>query len=406
MPVKTEVHEFDKVLVQHFIERELRRGGQVYLVHNRVETIGRLEHLVRELVPAARAAVVHGQMNKRLLEESMMRFVQGEVDVLIATTIIESGLDIPNANTLIVDSAHMIGLADLHQLRGRVGRGRHRAHALFLLPGRRTVSEIAEKRLRTIEEHSGLGAGFRIALKDLEIRGAGNILGSEQSGYIADVGYELYCRLLENAVRELRKEKVTDATDTYVDLDVGARFAEGYGGDTALRLGFYRRIAGARDRAELDALQDEIADRCGPMPDEARLLFDVGRLRILGQDHGIGRFSLETGRRAADRVLRRGAGVAVPEKAPGPFASPSDGRAGGGRGAGRSAHAPRRAEGVSRKVGLTDRPGRLSPCESCFRSCFSRARFPPRRTAAVPRRGATTTIATDSRSRSTPRCSR
>jgi transcription-repair coupling factor (superfamily II helicase) len=295
MPVKTEVHEFQKPLVRQFIERELRRGGQVYLVHNRVETIPRLDKLVAELVPAARRAVIHGQMNKKLLEDSMLKFVRGDVDVLIATTIIESGLDIPNANTLIVNNAQNIGLADLHQLRGRVGRGRHRAHALFLLPERRVVSDIAEKRLRTIEEHSGLGAGFRIALKDLEIRGAGNILGSEQSGYIADVGYELYCRLLENAVREIRQEKVTDATDTFVDLDVGARFPDGYGGDTALRLGFYRRIAGARDRSELDALQEEIEDRCGPMPDEAKLLFAVGRLRILGQDHGIARFSMETG---------------------------------------------------------------------------------------------------------------
>ncbi|MHC4937550.1 MAG: transcription-repair coupling factor [Planctomycetota bacterium] len=295
MPVKTEVHEFSKPVVRNAIERELRRGGQVYLVHNRVETIRRLDKLVTELVPSATKAVVHGQMNKRALEQSMMAFVQGRIDVLIATTIIESGLDIPNANTLIVDSAHMIGLADLHQLRGRVGRGTHRAHAIFLLPGRRIVSEVAEKRLRTIEEHSGLGAGFRIALKDLEIRGAGNILGSEQSGYIADVGYELYCRLLENAVKELRKEKVTDATDTFVDLEVGARFPDGYGGDTALRLGFYRRIAGARDAEELEAMATEIADRCGPLPEEARLLFDVARLRIIGQDHGIGRFSLETG---------------------------------------------------------------------------------------------------------------
>jgi len=296
MPVKTEVHNFDDKLVRNAIERELRRGGQVYVVHNRVESIGMIDRKITELVPAARRAVVHGQMNKRALEESMLSFVRGEIDVLIATTIIESGLDIPNANTLIVDRADMIGLADLHQLRGRVGRGTHRAHALFLLPrGQRVVSEVAEKRLRTIEEHSGLGAGFRIALKDLEIRGAGNILGSEQSGYIADVGYELYCRLLENAVRELRHEQVVHATDTFVDLDVGARFPDGYGGDTALRLGFYRRIASVASLDALDEVETEVADRCGPLPTEARLLFDVARLRILGQARGIGRFSLETG---------------------------------------------------------------------------------------------------------------
>lgn len=296
MPVKTEVNHFDDKLVREAIERELRRGGQVYVVHNRVESIGLLDKKIGHLVPAARRAIVHGQMNKRALEESMLQFVRAEVDVLIATTIIESGLDIPNANTLIVDRADMIGLADLHQLRGRVGRGTHRAHALFLLPkGQRVVSEVAEKRLRTIEEHSGLGAGFRIALKDLEIRGAGNILGSEQSGYIADVGYELYCRMLENAVRELRNEQVVHATDTFVDLDVGARFPDTYGGDNALRLGFYRRIAATSTRATLDSIEAEIVDRCGALPDAARLLFDVARLRILGQETGIGRFSLETG---------------------------------------------------------------------------------------------------------------
>ena len=226
----------------------------------------------------------------------MLAFVAGEIDVLIATTIIESGLDIPNANTLIVDRAGIIGLADLHQLRGRVGRGRHRAHALFLLPPEHIrMPEIAEKRLRTIEEHSGLGAGFRIALKDLEIRGAGNILGAEQSGYIADVGYELYCRLLEDAVKELRRERVTAPTDTFVDLNVDAGLPADYAGDEALRLGFYRRIASASSTDTLEALREELRDRCGPLPPPAERLFDAARLRILGQEHGIARFAMETG---------------------------------------------------------------------------------------------------------------
>jgi len=216
--------------------------------------------------------------------------------VLVTTTIIESGLDIPNANTLIVDRADMIGLADLHQLRGRVGRGTHRAHAIFLLPkGERMVTEVAEKRLRTIEEHSGLGAGFRIALKDLEIRGAGNVLGSEQSGYIADVGYELYCRLLEDAVKELRNEKVTVPTDTFIDLDLEAFFPDEYAGDRALKLGFYRRIAAASSPDALAEMRAEIVDRCGPLPPPAELLFEIARLRVIGQDHGIARFALETG---------------------------------------------------------------------------------------------------------------
>jgi transcription-repair coupling factor (superfamily II helicase) len=296
MPVQTEVAHFDPGRVRDYLLRELRRGGQVFLVHNRIETIHMLDRLVAQLVPQARRAVVHGRMPRKSLEESMLAFVRGEIDVLVATTIIESGLDIPNANTLVVDRADMIGLADLHQLRGRVGRGMHRAHALFLLPPEGVVvNEVSEKRLRTIEEHSGLGAGFRIALKDLELRGAGNILGSEQSGYIADVGYELYCRLLEDAVKELRRERVAAPTDTYVDINVEAYLPDAYAGDGALKLGFYRRIAAAMSEDSLDALREEIVDRCGPLPESAERLFDVARLRIIGQDHGIGRFAMETG---------------------------------------------------------------------------------------------------------------
>ncbi len=296
MPVETQVHAFDEKLVAQYLHRELRRGGQVFFVHNRVQTIYRIERLVSSLVPSARRVVAHGRMGRKDLEDSMVRFAGGDADVLIATTIIESGLDIPNANTLIVDSAQMIGLADLHQLRGRVGRGSHKAYALFMLPpGHKSVGEVAEKRLRTIEEHSGLGAGFRIALKDLEIRGAGNILGGEQSGYIADVGYELYCRLLEDSVRELRNEKVTVPTDTFVDLRVDAALPEDYCGDRALKLGFYRKIAGARTTTDIEELEAELKDRFGPIPSPTQRLFDVARLRVVGQDYGIGRFAMETG---------------------------------------------------------------------------------------------------------------
>ena len=294
MPVHTEVRPFDEASVRDALLRELRRGGQVFFVHNRIESIHRIDQIVARLVPSARRAVVHGRMPKHELEESMVAFVRGDLDVLVATTIIESGLDIPNANTLIVDRADQIGLADLHQLRGRVGRGAHKAHALFLLPmGEKVVPEVAEKRLRTIEEHSGLGAGFRIALKDLEIRGAGNILGAEQSGYIADVGYELYCKLLEDAVKELKNEKVVEATDSYVDLAVDAYLPADYAGDEALRLGLYRRVAASSDRETLEALAEELVDRCGPLPAPATLLFDVARLRVIGQDHGIQRFALD-----------------------------------------------------------------------------------------------------------------
>jgi len=296
MPVATEVVPFDEKVVRDAIERELRRGGQVFFVHNRIETIHRIDRLVATLVPSARRAVVHGRMPHHDLEDSMLAFVRGEVDVLIATTIVESGLDIPNANTLIVDLADRIGLADLHQLRGRVGRGRHKAYALFLQPmEQRVATEDAEKRLRAIEEHSELGAGFRIALKDLEIRGAGNILGAEQSGHIAEVGYELYCRLLEDAVKELRNEKVVEATDTFVELEVPAYLPDDYMGDPALKLGFYRRIAAAADEASVAAVAKELEDRCGALPPPARTLLDVSRLRVIGQDHGISRFALEKG---------------------------------------------------------------------------------------------------------------
>jgi transcription-repair coupling factor (superfamily II helicase) len=296
MPVQTEVGAFDERKIKEYLVRELRRGGQVFFVHNRIETIHRSDRLVASLVPHARRAVVHGRLPRQELEEAMLGFVSGEIDILVTTTIIESGLDIPNANTLVVDRADHIGLADLHQLRGRVGRGSHRAHALFLLPPEyKLVSEIAERRLRTIEEHSGLGAGFRIALKDLELRGAGNILGAEQSGYIADVGYELYCRLLEDAVKELRRERVTAPTDTFIDLSLEARFPDAYAGDRALKLGFYRRIAAATSPDALATLREEIEDRCGPLPGPAALLFDIARLRVIGQDHGVARFAMEKG---------------------------------------------------------------------------------------------------------------
>jgi transcription-repair coupling factor (superfamily II helicase) len=205
--VKTEIVVFDEDIIKAAIQKEMRRKGQVFFLHNRVEDIHRIAKIVKDLVPQARVEVGHGQMAPRELEEIMMRFLEGKVDVLVATTIVESGIDIPNANTIIINNAHYFGLADLHQLRGRVGRLDIQAYAYFIIPDRRVLSTEAQARIDAIEKFSGLGAGFNIAFEDLQIRGAGNILGKEQSGYISSIGFDLYCRLLKQSVEYLKQHK-------------------------------------------------------------------------------------------------------------------------------------------------------------------------------------------------------
>ncbi|MCU0725356.1 MAG: transcription-repair coupling factor [Planctomycetes bacterium] len=278
--IHTEVHEYDERAIRGWILREMNRGGQVFFVHNRVETIGRLAHRLGALVPEARIATVHGQMAERDLSTRMLAFIRGEVDVLLTTTIIESGLDIPNANTIIIDRADLLGLAELHQLRGRVGRYRHRAFCHLLLPPHR-VPTVAERRIRAVEEFQELGAGFRIAMRDLEIRGAGNILGPQQSGHIAAVGYELYCELLEEAVKELKKLPVERRTDPFIELDVGARLPADYVPDERQRIEVYRKLSRSRSEDDLDAAVVEAEDRFGPLPEEAKPLVLLARLRIL-----------------------------------------------------------------------------------------------------------------------------
>src|SRR5262249_34276853 len=220
LAIETRIVRFDPQLIRHAILRELNREGQIYFVHNRVHDIENVAHQLRKIVPEAKLAIVHGQMSERELEKGMLKFVRREVDVLLATTIIESGLDIPNANTMFINEADNYGLADLHQLRGRVGRYRNRAYCYLLLAGAKEVTPQAAKRLKAMEEFTSLGAGFKIALRDLEIRGAGNILGTEQSGLIAAVGYELYCQLLENAVRLLKHEPARTPTEVNIDLPI------------------------------------------------------------------------------------------------------------------------------------------------------------------------------------------
>ncbi len=283
LPIKTLVARFDKGLIREALLRELDRGGQVFFVHNRIESIYSVGEIIKGLVPEARIAVAHGRMREDALDDVVSRFVEGEYDVLLCTSIIESGLDIPSANTIVVDRADRFGLADLYQLRGRVGRSGVRAFAYLLVPGEDALTETARKRLRALGELTGLGAGFRLALHDLEIRGAGNLLGPEQSGQIAAVGFELYTRLLEEAVRGLKGEQVEEEVDPAIDLKVSAFIPEDYVPDTAHRLGVYKRLAGARSAAELFDLADELADRYGAMPEPARRLLEVMELKILAR---------------------------------------------------------------------------------------------------------------------------
>ena len=287
LAIRTSVLPFDRRRIREAILHELARGGQVFFVHNRVHNIEQVAAALRLLVPEARIAVGHGQMPEHLLERRMAAFLDREVDVLVATTIIESGLDIPNANTIIINEADTFGLADLHQLRGRVGRYRHRAYAYFLLPRQRLITGPARRRLKAIQDYAQLGAGFRIALRDLEIRGAGNILGPQQSGHIAAVGYELYRQLLEGAIRRARGEPEPRTSDCYVDLRLPAYFPPGYLPTDAEKMALYRRLSQAHTLEDLEEVRGELRDRFGPLPREARLLLARHALRLQAAEIGI-----------------------------------------------------------------------------------------------------------------------
>ena len=293
LAIHTRLVRFDPHRIRQAILHEMARDGQVFFVHNRVETIAGVAERLSELIPEAIVVVGHGQMAERELAEVMRDFVEGGADVLACTTIIESGLDIPNVNTIIIDRADMFGLAELHQLRGRVGRYKHRAYAHLLLPTDRPVTPVAEKRLKAIEEFAELGAGFRIAMRDLEIRGAGNILGSQQSGHLAAVGYDMYCRLLERAVRELKNEPLQEPTDVSIAVGLDAFLPDGFVSDPAQRIDLYRRIHRMQDTLELDALREEIRDRFGPLPQEAENLLAEARLRQLAQQVGVSAISTQ-----------------------------------------------------------------------------------------------------------------
>lgn len=287
LPVLTYVGPYEDRQVAAAIRRELIRDGQVFFVHNRVASIDRAAARVRDLVPEARVAVAHGQMNEHELERIVVQFWEGEIDVLVCTTIVENGIDIANANTLIVDRADTLGLSQLHQLRGRVGRGRERGYAYFCYPAEQPLSETAYERLSTIAQYNDLGAGMQIAMKDLEIRGAGNLLGGEQSGHIAEVGFDLYVRMVGEALAAHRGEAEGDRVETRVELPVDAHIPHDYIGEERLRLEAYRRLADAHDDAAIDGVAEELLDRYGSLPAPVERLLAVARFRARAQAAGL-----------------------------------------------------------------------------------------------------------------------
>jgi transcription-repair coupling factor (superfamily II helicase) len=286
-PVLTFVGPYDEKQIAAAIRRELLRDGQTFFVHNRVSSISRVAARIAELVPEARVAVAHGQMNEHVLEKVMGDFVDRNFDVLVSTTIVESGLDIPNANTLIVDRADAYGLPQLHQLRGRVGRARERGYCYFTFPPEKPLTETAHERLATIQQHSGTGAGMYVALKDLEIRGAGNLLGGEQSGHIAGVGFDLYVRMIGEAVSELRGQGPAERPEVRIELPVDAHIPHDYVPGERLRLEAYTRIAAIDSADDITAVRDELTDRYGPPPQPVINLLAVARLRAMARRAGL-----------------------------------------------------------------------------------------------------------------------
>jgi len=298
LPITTEIHPYEDGIVREAILRELDRGGQVYVVHNRVETIERAARRIRNIVPEAKVAVAHGQMPEERLEQVMMDFLGGRFDVLVCTTIVEIGLDIPRVNTILVEDAHTMGLSQLYQLRGRVGRSDRQAFCLLLYPRGVSLTDEARQRLQAMQEFVELGSGFKLAMRDLEIRGAGNLLGPEQHGHLAAVGFELYSRLLDEAIRELRGQMVEETPDATIDLGADAFLPEPYVPDEGQRMAMYRKMAAVRTPDEAAEVAAEVTDRYGPPPPAATNLLQIVRLRALARAAGVTSISREK-----DRIL-------------------------------------------------------------------------------------------------------
>ena len=296
LAVETRIARWDGDLIRSAVMRELNRGGQVYFVHNRVFDIEKVADRLQQIVPEARLVIGHGQMSPEQLESAMVKFVNGKADILLATTIIESGLDIPTANTMFIDQAEMYGLADLHQLRGRVGRDRYRAYCYLLVSENKSLTGPAARRLKAIEEFSELGAGFKISMRDLEIRGAGNILGTEQSGHISTVGYELYCQLLENTVRQLKAMPPKENPHVNLDLPVTAYLPGTYIPPGRHKIDVYRKLSSVSSLTELEEVASEIRDRFGPPPEEAIQFLSLKELELLAYGWRVDNLRLEEDR--------------------------------------------------------------------------------------------------------------
>ena len=310
-PIITESHLFSEEIIRDAVNAELDRGGQVYFVHNRVEDLMTLQGMVTRLCPRARVGIGHGKMPAEQLEKLIMDFIYGEFDVLISTTIVENGIDIPNANTIIVNNAQNFGLSDLHQLRGRVGRGSQRGYCYLLSPGDELLTPDARRRLRAIEEFSDLGSGFNIAMQDLDIRGAGNLLGAEQSGFIADIGFETYQKIMQEAIAELRSEglempgmsdaeqgvvdKMSYISDSVIEIDVEAELPDSYVQQPAEKLRLYRELDTARNEEMLKSFEAKMIDRFGPLPRPAAELLNVVRLRWEAVRLGMERVKVKNG---------------------------------------------------------------------------------------------------------------
>ena len=294
-PVQTYVLEYDMGVLLQAMEKELRRGGQVYFLHNRVETIEKRALEIRELLPEARVAVAHGKMNEEELSDIWRKLLEGEIDILVCTTIIETGVDVPNCNTLIIEDADRLGLAQLHQIRGRVGRSARRASAYFTFRRGKELSEVASRRLAAIREYTEFGSGFKIAMRDLEIRGAGNILGAQQHGHMEAVGYEMYLKMLSDAVAVAKGEKPdTQATECQVDVRIGAHIPEDYIESLPQRIDIYKKIASVENDQDALDITDELIDRFGDPPESVKGLIDVSLLRNKAASLGIKEISQRT----------------------------------------------------------------------------------------------------------------